>query len=273
MNIYETLDMQVKDLVIDVNQFKPSRLYINRILRESGQYIYYFGKSWREDLQKYCGSGVIWSDYVNKYNNVEQVWLSDWYNDPLEIQQVAIRFSLENAIVESDIWANLKIENGIDGGLITDATRDKISRTMKGKTPTSGTTNTIWINNGSERACIAKTDDIPSGWIRGLGSTAGSKSVLNKIKYNNGKIAKYFAENEEIPSGWIRGDLKTKKRASKIATNKRDDAAKMTPEERKQRFGNCAGRKWYHNDEMKLSKRFYPNEVATGYTIGRKKYE
>ena len=91
----------------------PTRLAIKKLAG-----ILYFCKSTVENISIYSGSGVEWKDRIKKYGkeNIETLWISDWYICPHEIQRVALDFSRENQIVESDKWANLKPENGLDGG-------------------------------------------------------------------------------------------------------------------------------------------------------------
>lgn len=109
MNIYTPtpITQQIRD------NFRPTRLYIKELAG-----VYYFGKSVVSDIESYTGSGKVWKDRIKKYGkkNIKTVWFSDWYESPDDIQPVALHFSQENQIVESTMWANLKPENGIDGG-------------------------------------------------------------------------------------------------------------------------------------------------------------
>jgi hypothetical protein len=217
MDIYKSIDDTINKLIISVENFEPSRLYIKRIRRTDGTYIYYVGKSCRDNVSLYVGSGKVWRDYIKKYgkDSIEQVWCSEWYTDPFSIQYDAIRFSLENDIINSSTWANSKIENGVDGGLISDDCKKQISITMTGikRRPGSGTSGTIWINNGITRTCIKKDQDIPEGWSIGQGCdvkrlSGKNNSVYGKIKCNNGEIMKYFSTEDSIPDGWVKGGLK-----------------------------------------------------------------
>jgi hypothetical protein len=107
-----------------IQNFKPTRLAIKRL---AGQF--YFCKSTKEDFITYVGSGVRWLKRIKKYGrkNVETLWVSDWYFCPHELQEIALHFSKENQIVESDRWANIKPENGLDGGM-DDETRVRVNR-------------------------------------------------------------------------------------------------------------------------------------------------
>jgi hypothetical protein len=92
----------------------PTHLYIKQ---HAITKLKYFGKTTRLDPLIYLGSGTHWKRHVNKHGKefVKTLWLSDLYYDT-SISEHALHFSSENNIVESDDWANLKSENGLDGG-------------------------------------------------------------------------------------------------------------------------------------------------------------
>jgi hypothetical protein len=110
-----------------VKNFKPTRLYIKELFG-----IKYFGKTSCKNVESYSGSGVIWKKRIKKYGkeNIRTLWISDWYHDPYEIQKVALDFSRENQIVESNEWANLWAENGINGGKTRDESVNKGKMTV-----------------------------------------------------------------------------------------------------------------------------------------------
>jgi len=109
MTIYDTQVLSERT----IKNFKPTRLYIRELCG-----MYYFGKSSSRDINWYYGSGTVWTKRIQKYGkeNIRTLWISDWYYCPHEIQEVALHFSKENKIVESKLWANLRPENGLDGG-------------------------------------------------------------------------------------------------------------------------------------------------------------
>jgi len=111
--------------------FRPARLYIKEI---NG--VFYFGKTTKINIIDYVGSGTIWKKRVRKYGKESVIthWVSDYYNTPEEIQDIALHFSEENSIVESDKWANLVPENGIGGGAHPKSSYERMSKTKKGKT-------------------------------------------------------------------------------------------------------------------------------------------
>jgi len=100
----------------NVDNFAPTRLYIKSVDLKGGKRIFYFGKYTKENIYDYPGSGVRWLKTIKKYGLIPStLWVSGWYYDCIELQKAAIHFSLENNIVESKFWANMVIENGLDG--------------------------------------------------------------------------------------------------------------------------------------------------------------
>lgn len=91
---------------------EPTRLYVKQC---SHCDLKYFGKTVRQDIEKYSGSGVKWKNHLSKHNAKSlHIWNSDWYYDT-SISTFALEFSKDNNIVESETWANLIEENGLDG--------------------------------------------------------------------------------------------------------------------------------------------------------------
>lgn len=95
--------------------YKPTRLYIKKHTVTEKRY---FGKSTRQNINSYKGSGKKWSNHIKKHGKEHVVteWISDWFHDKKEIKEFALAFSEIFDIVNSDEWANLKEENGVDGG-------------------------------------------------------------------------------------------------------------------------------------------------------------
>ncbi len=85
----------------------------------------YFGKTVRwftqEDLQKnYHGSGKYWNQHKEKHGERDvtmEIYKICSLNESDDdyVKPIALKFSEENNIVKSDEWANLEIENGLNG--------------------------------------------------------------------------------------------------------------------------------------------------------------
>lgn len=96
-----------------MNIYKPTWLYIKQ---HNVTGLKYFGKTSQKDPTKYKGSGKYWKSHLKKHgNNVTTIWCQ-LFTSKEDIVEYAVQFSKENQIVESKEWANLKEENGIDGG-------------------------------------------------------------------------------------------------------------------------------------------------------------
>jgi hypothetical protein len=121
--------------------FKPTYLYIKQH-KLTG--VKYFGKTTRSEkflLEKYLGSGKKWIDHINKNGTqfVDTIWYR-LFETKDELVEFACMFSQHFDITNSNEWANLKLENGLDGGsngrsgwIPSDSTRNlwKIQRVGK----------------------------------------------------------------------------------------------------------------------------------------------
>lgn len=94
--------------------FKPTFLYIKT---HSYTGLKYFGKTTLSDPYKYKGSGKKWLNHIRKHGYHVSTELLGYFTNKEECNIAAIKFSIENNIVESSDWANLSIENGTDGGI------------------------------------------------------------------------------------------------------------------------------------------------------------
>jgi hypothetical protein len=106
----------------------PTYLYIKQ---HSVTGLKYFGKTTKLNPYKYPGSGTYWTKHFKKHGKkyIKTIWVSDLYYDT-SIVEIALHFSIENNIVESDDWANLKLENGLDGGITGTITSEKTKAKM-----------------------------------------------------------------------------------------------------------------------------------------------
>lgn len=93
---------------------KPARLYIKKCTHCD---LMYFGRTVRDDVVKYVGSGKRWKNHLEKHNvkTPETIWISEWFSDE-SIIKYSIAFSRANRIVENEEWANLIEEDGIGHG-------------------------------------------------------------------------------------------------------------------------------------------------------------
>ena len=75
----------------------------------------YFGKT-TTNPYTYIGSGKYWRHHLRVHDKLIET-IQVWEFDNIEeCSKFAVDFSIKNNIIESKEWANLKLENGKDGG-------------------------------------------------------------------------------------------------------------------------------------------------------------
>jgi len=82
----------------------------------------YFCKTTRLDLlDKYYGSGVVWKKHIKKHGKDISTGVVGIYYEKDRCVEAALKFSEEWKIIESNEWANVIYENGLDGGGLGEA--------------------------------------------------------------------------------------------------------------------------------------------------------
>jgi hypothetical protein len=102
-------------------------------------------------------------DYIYKLTGMTSpLHWSQLFDDKQTLIDYALSFSTENKICESNEWANLKPENGLDGGCIgthrLQSTKDKLSKANKGKKHSDKTKEQI-SNSNKGKHNISKSED------------------------------------------------------------------------------------------------------------------
>jgi len=119
---------------------RPTQLYIKQ---HSITGMRYLGKT-ISDPHSYFGSGTYWRHHINMHGKefVKTIWVSEIFTDALLLSEFAIFLSEELDVVNSKSWANLIIENGLDGGqdrghmvgkVLSEEHKQKISATSRGR--------------------------------------------------------------------------------------------------------------------------------------------
>ena len=170
-------------------EITPTYLYIKQ---HSVTGLKYFGKTTKEDPIKYLGSGKYWTTHINKHGKefVETIWLSDLYYDT-SIVEYALHFSQENKIVESDNWANLKSENGLDGGKFIHSveTKSKMSASHTG-VPRSDETK---ANISLGKTGTTRTDS-QKEYFSKVQKVMFVSIIETKKTYNKSNTSRYYPE-------------------------------------------------------------------------------
>lgn len=199
----------------------------------------YFGKTTNEDPSSYKGSGKYWTKHLKKngYDFSTEI-IAEFDDEDIEkCTKFAIEYSIAHDIVNSEEWANLCEENGLDGApkghITSEETKNKISKSLIGKSfkkskyeikenreirskrQSAITKNTFWVNNGEISKRVREIED---GWILGrlekhkLGNkdlglkNKSGNNTRGKVIYNNGIRHAFFIEGT-APPGWVRGKM------------------------------------------------------------------
>jgi hypothetical protein len=135
--------------------------------------------------------------------------------------------------------------------------KEIVSEKMKGNKNSLGVVRTKeYINRiierNTDRKCKEETKNKISATLKGRKKEPFSDDT--KIKMSMSNKGKKFSEEHKnnLKKAWEKRKLK------------------MTEEERKNTFSTTKGKCWYYNDELKMSKLFYPNEEPNGWIKGRK---
>jgi transposase len=94
----------------------------------------YLGQTSSKDPHKYSGSGVYWKLHLEKHGYDYTTEILKECKSKEEIRNLGTYYSNLWNILESDEWANLKIEQG-DGGRQSEEVRRRIGEAGKGRTP------------------------------------------------------------------------------------------------------------------------------------------
>jgi hypothetical protein len=201
------------------------------------------------------------------------LWNSDWYYDT-SISRFALKFSHINKIVESKRWANLKEENGLEGGWdhINDGSKEHIDRTTRGGKNSgigtritksrfkAGDTRTFEMSKFANeiKAEKLKTDEnYKKDYYKKVSDYQKENNSMKDKCWcvpigckNKSKEMKVF-HKEEIPEGWI--------------------TCNQFNEDKKDKKNPAYGRMWIYNIDLKRNMYINKNDhIPEGWTTGRK---
>lgn len=94
----------------------------------------YLGQTSAKDPHKYSGSGVYWKLHLKKHGYDYTTEILKECQSKEELKNLGTYYSNLWNVIESEEWANLKIEQG-DGGRQSEEVRKRIGEAGKGRTP------------------------------------------------------------------------------------------------------------------------------------------
>ena len=178
-------------------KFKPTYLMIKQH-KVTG--LKYLCKTNTKDPIKYNGSGVYWGRHRKKHGeNIDTVWIH-LFDDIDKLVATALSLSELFDIVHSESWANLKPENGLDGGDTLSYKSEKDMELISGKISSaiSGSNNGMF----GKPCYYNMTEEEKQQWKNNIGEGSKNKIVTDitrkKMSENS---ARYWAGK----SPWNKG--------------------------------------------------------------------
>ncbi len=204
--------------------------------------IKYFGKHklCSTSVYDYQGSGTDWSKHLAKYGDDCLTYvLGTWDESDPRLEVVALSFSMAHNIVESDKWANMMLENGLDGSWDY---VNSLPRTWDSKPEIAfakGRKTQKWLRENDEE------------WVK---TYSANLSLVHQKRYLNGYVDKGWTQSKEAVN-------------NQKATHKKN--------KHQQGFKNSQyGKVWIYNDDVQKSTKIFPKHIETwflkGWSIGRK---
>lgn len=168
----------------------------------------YFGKT-IHDPYKYKGSGTYWRKHLKKHGYDVSTQIIGSFSDKNECLEFALKFSEENNIVNSNEWANLRVEC-LDGG-DTSKTEGYINSIPK---IAENARKSRWWNNGETQVFteFPPNESFKGGrlYFNNRGALIGAKKQKGKTWINNGIEEKMLYLESILPEGYVKGRLKSK---------------------------------------------------------------
>lgn len=202
-SVAQLLSFSIHDSINVPDTVAQTTLYVKQH-RTTG--LMYFGKTTSVNASIYKGSGLRWLRHLNKHgNDVSTVWTM-MFDSPVNLMKYALLFSSINDIVESDKWANLEPENGLDGAmpgarLYIDA-GGKTRRFVCGEQPQGWSEYSALSGKRmykSPEGVIKFLDVKPEGWVEY--SNVNSPNIGKRLYSSQDGELKYF-DTDCQPRGW-----------------------------------------------------------------------
>ncbi len=164
----------------------------------------YFGKHklCSTSVYEYQGSGTDWTNHLAKYGDDCLTYvLGIWDESDPRLEAIALSFSVAHNIVESDKWANMKLENGLDGGW------DHINNQLGGNPFWSIDHMTMMSKKGKEN-CQLRLKNLrkyDSAWVKW---DSNQRSIGQLKSYKDGRVSGMKGKKGQV---WITKDSKNMK--------------------------------------------------------------
>ena len=138
----------------------------------------YLGYTTNKNPHKYNGSGLYWKRHLRQHGYSYNTEILKECTTPDEVQQYGLYYSDMWNIVESDEWANLRVEEGPGTYVMTDDTKERISISNTGKKHSEETKEKIRI----KRATQVMTDETKAKISIASQGRRASEATLEKMR-------------------------------------------------------------------------------------------
>ena len=211
-----------------MNHFYPTYLYI-KTHNVTG--LKYFGKTTKDPF-KYKGSGRHWLSHIKLHGNDVTTEILGFYSSKELCKTAALKFSTDNNIVQSSQWANMIVENGLDGGKtirtykpMSEESKNKLSRSLKGRKPWNK--NTKGLTPGNRHP---KTQETKEKLRKSLKGRPRSKESIEKGRQSNrGRIVSEETKRKisESRTGYKHSEETIQKLKNKIVSKETKEKIKQ----------------------------------------------
>lgn len=167
-----------------VDNFEHQTMHKLLIKQHNKTGLKYLCYTQKVDHDTYRGSGLKWKRHIQKYGydvTTSLIFETTCYDTFIEFAKSK---SIEYDIVNSNEWANLRLEEGTGGDTVS---------------------NKIWITDGNVDKYHPKNEDLPDGWVAGR-----SNCVFKNAEFQRELSKRADPKNRSIAlkKAWSEGRVK-----------------------------------------------------------------
>ena len=172
--------------------FKPTYIYI-KTCEHCG--LKYLGKTINKN-NYYKGSGKYWKRHIRKHNSIIHTSVINYFKEDEEefCKEFCLMISKFFNIVKSNKWANLIVENGIDGGI----------NIYKGKNLPKSHSNNISMGRKGMKFKDKHKKNISKGKNKGGGIYKNVDGSYRAQIYINRKAERKNSKKREVVEKWLK---------------------------------------------------------------------
>lgn len=239
----------------------------------------YFGKTYRKDPSKYLGSGVYWRAHLKKHGNDVTTEIVGAFEDLEEATRFALKFSKDNDIVASPLWANLIDENAVDG--YAPGHPSYYKWTEERRAAQAERARALWADPEHRARVLAARSATCEARLEALPLDEKEKRLKDRERSARWKrgdpipedsyIYKKPPEFSQKVSAALKGRPKTVEHKQHLSEARRANPREYSDAERQSKSAKMTGRTWIHFEKTSkmCTQENLPDYLAEGWQIGR----